>query len=649
MTETTTSARAEASTSGPAAAPAGGAPGTAGESARALGRRSARRRRAWLAADVVLLAAVTVLLLRRRPGEDSFWYPDASRHAMDGVFIIDILRDGGFGNPYHYGLHYAAKYPAVGAAYYPPFFALVEAGVYCLAGIGMASARATVVLFAVVGAVAAYLHGRAARGRAFGLTVALCFVTMPEVALWSRGVMLEMPAAAMVLLTGLFVHLWANERKRWAGYACALALVASVLTKQSAAFMFAVVPLYLITTRRARLLWSREALIAYALFAALLVPYGVLQWRTYGNVVKYAASGKGAGRLLDPARWTYLFRRMPRAASWPVAVLAAVGLAFAILDLRLAIGGRRARPAAGGRKPQAASQQLGASDRQSAVGSQQSAVSRQRPEIKNQKSRIRNGECPLGHYLVVWFLVAYVFSAYAMSGSLRYLYLVFPIVAFLAAYGVHTLVPLRVGLGAVPVRGLCIAYVLGWQSCLAWNVSVPRVSDGYEKAAELVASCPRGETVLFHGFLSGNFIYHVRVADPERRLIVLRSDKLFGRLHRLGDKKGTFSSDVESATDVRQLLQEHGVGYVVIEPNDSSQVRGVNGFLLEAVSQPPWQRRACVPLTSHRTLPGSGDILVFENPQAGRARAETIPFWVPMSQREFRVTYDQVRRIFGGH
>ena len=551
-----------------------------------------RRARALLTAHLVLLVATTVVLVGRRAGEDSFWYPDASRHAMDGIFVIDALRDGGVLHPYDYGLHYAAKYPAIGVIYYPPLFALVEAGVFCVAGASFGAARATVVLFALVGVLSAWQHGRVARGKGFGLTAALAFVTMPEVVLWGRDAMLEVPVAALVLLSGLFLYLWVNEGRRWAGYACAASLLGAILTKQSAVVMLPVAFFYVLAARRWRLLWSREAIVGYAAAAAILLPYSLFQCRFYLSAVRAVSRGTGAAGLLDPRRWAYLFVHLPRIASWPVVVLAGVGLVAAAATWA---------------------------------------------------ARRGNG---LGRYLVVWFVVAYVFTVYTMSGSIRYLFLLFPAVAFLAAYGAYAVLPAR--LGRLPLRAVCVGAVLAHQGWLAWHVEVPSVSDGYQRAAELVAAHPRGETVVFHGHLSGNFIFHARVADPRRRLIVLRTDKLFGQWHRRGPKGNRFTPAVGTVADVQKLLRAHGVGYVVLEPHNSSVATGVKRLLEQAVSQAPWALVSRVPLASHRTPPGNGDILIYENPQAGRATAETIPFWVPISRREFHVTYERVRRLFGG-
>jgi len=150
--------------------------------------------------------------------------------------------------------------------------------------------------------------------------------------------------------------------------------------------------------------------------------------------------------------------------------------------------------------------------------------------------------------------------------------------------------------------------------------------------------------VLFHGYHAGNFAFHVRLADRERRHIVLRSDKLFGRVHRLGMRDATFVSGVRSQADVEALLRAHGVGYVVVEPNNCSPADPVRPLLLAALEQAPWVERARIPLATHRAKPGSGEMRIYENPEAGQATEECIPYWVPLSRRELRIRYEALRR-----
>ncbi len=561
--------------------------------ATAADRRSAaaqQRSRYELLVQSLLVVAVAVVLLWPRARERDFWWSDASRHGLDGVFVTDFVRDHGFLDPYAYTVRYAARYPALGVAYYPPLFAVVEAAVYCVAGSGYGAARATVVLFGVVAGLGCYALGRRVRGGWFGLVAALAFLTMHDVVYWSRDVMLEMPAAAMGVLAMFLCYLWVEERRRWAVIACAGCLAAALLTKQTAAFLFAVPPAYAVARGRWRLLLDWRALVALGLCVGVAAAYGAFLLFAYRHTLLLALQGKGiagAQRSWGLARLVFVPARLPAVASVGSVCLAGIGVL-------LGLWRRRWRELA-------------------LVG--------------------------------LWFAMGYAFATYACPGRTRFIFNVLPCVALAAALGLWELVPARVR--GVPGRAILgVAFVL-YQGWVGWGVDVPWVSGGYERAAGIVVEAPLGETVLFHGYHAGNFAYHVRRKDHRRRAIMLRSDKLFGRVHRLKGRAEQFEPTVASAAEVQATLEAHGVGYVVLEPGNGTAASPVRPLLEVAVGQSPWSLRARVPVSSHRAKPGNGEILVYENPRAGRAKAETIPFWVPLSKRTYRVTYAELRQQHG--
>jgi len=580
--------RADSRVDGGASAP--GVGGGEGVPAMGAGLAQAGRGRALAAAQVLLVVAVAVAAQWPRARECDFWFSDASRHALDGVFLIDFVRDGGWTSPYSYGLHYAARYPALGVLYYPPLFAAVEAAVFLVVGPSFEAARATVVLFGVAAGLGLFALGRCLRNGWFGLVAAVCFLTTRDAVVWSRDVMLEMPMAAMSILAMLFLHLWVDRDKRWSAYGCCLSLLGAVMIKQTGVFLFPVVLAYVVLRRRWRLLWRREAIIGYVVLLAVLVPYALFQFRFYKATVVSAVQGSGPtgaeGRIGAASRWLSYLLALPAASSVPLAGLAAVGFVWVLARRR------------------AAEEKL----------------------------------------FVLWFAVAYLLASYVAPCRSRYVFVLLPSIAVLATLGLWAVASWRVG--RVPVVALAGAVLLAYQAYVAATADVPWVSGAYRRAARLVTEHPRGETVLFHGYHAGNFAFHVRLADRERRQIVLRSDKLFGRVHRLGMANAAFASGVETQTAVEALLRAHGVGYVVVEPNHCSPADPVRPLLLAALGEPPWVERARIPLATHRAKPGSGEVRVYENPEAGQATEACIPFWVPLSRRELQIRYEALRRGF---
>jgi len=530
--------------------------------------------------DAALLAALTLVLLWPRAGAKDFWFSDASRHALDGVFFIDLLQEGGLLSPYDYALCYHARFPALGLAYYPPLFAIVEAVVYLLVGIGYSAARATVLLFGLVAVLAGYALGRRLGGRRFGIIAAVAFVTMPTVVYWASDVMLELPAAAMTILTVLFLHEWVDRGRRWAIFAAAAFAVGSVLTKQPTAYVILLIPAYALVRRRPRLLISGDAVVCCVAAALVLTPYLAFQMKVYPAGFRGLA-GSGGGAHFSLERWTYFFEELPSLATWPVIGLAGVGILACVC----------------------------------------------------------RGSGPSAWLPVCWFATAYVFTACAVPRLSRYLYLVLPPVGLLAATGAVSL-PIRSRVGRSVWAGI-VGFALAYQGWRAAVTEVPWVSGGIRRAAAFVSARPVGETVLYHGYLSGNFAYHMRVEGGPRARTVLRSDKLLGRYKRIPQRR--FEPGVSTREELAAMLERHGVGHVVVEPGDCSEARAVTPLLLEVLRRAPWRLAARVPLRTHRVRAIGGDILIFENPGAGAATARFIPMWVPLSRSDLRVEYDSVR------
>ncbi len=101
--------------------------------------------RSWL--PCALLFALSALFLAPALGGSGFWWTDETRHAMGGVFILDLLRDLPLDDPMGYALRYFAQYPALALNWYLPGFYFVEAGFFALFGVSETVAHWTVFAF----------------------------------------------------------------------------------------------------------------------------------------------------------------------------------------------------------------------------------------------------------------------------------------------------------------------------------------------------------------------------------------------------------------------------------------------------------------------------------------------------------------------
>ena len=75
-------------------------------------------------AFLLLLTIAVVLLFETSPHAGDFWWSDAPRHAMDGVFYRDMARSLPVTHLKQWATDYYLQYPAITVLFYPPLFAL---------------------------------------------------------------------------------------------------------------------------------------------------------------------------------------------------------------------------------------------------------------------------------------------------------------------------------------------------------------------------------------------------------------------------------------------------------------------------------------------------------------------------------------------
>src|SRR5208337_2244365 len=273
-----------------------------------------------------LLAVAVVLLFETSPTQGDFWWSDAPRHAMDGVFYYDMARALPVTHLKQWAINYYLQYPAVTALTYPPLFALVEAVFFSVFGVSHTTAQLTVAFFLLLTAYGAYFLVRRWVNRVAALSTALLFIGTPVMALWGRQVMLEIPTFAFLLWSCYFFFLYLDSGKPRNLYLTVLLVLAAANTKQPAVF---ILPAYLVTLyaihknglfRRSELWWSA---VLFVLGISPLVVYTWLWGRA--NMQQAVGGGWVKHSRLSLTTWSYVARfEWPRQLGWPVLLLALV-------------------------------------------------------------------------------------------------------------------------------------------------------------------------------------------------------------------------------------------------------------------------------------------------------------------------------------
>src|SRR5689334_22422660 len=159
-----------------------------------------RRRRFAVAA----LLAVTCFLGTRGISDESsvMLSGDMARYVMNGVFVRDLIADGGvwsYESLTHEAQRYYAQYPALSVGHHPPIPFLSVVPFYWVFGVSLFAARLAALAWFVTAAMGLYAVARQMFNWQVGLWAALLFVTNVMVLRAGQYLLSEMPMVALVL------------------------------------------------------------------------------------------------------------------------------------------------------------------------------------------------------------------------------------------------------------------------------------------------------------------------------------------------------------------------------------------------------------------------------------------------------------------
>lgn len=459
-----------------------------------------------LAHVLIWLLIVTLLAPALTPND--FWWTDESRHAMGGVFVLDLLRDLPLADPFDYAFQYFAQYPALALTWYLPGFYTIEALFFAAFGVSAAVAHLTVIAFCLFAASLWILWVRRTWGLVVASLSATLFLTMPAWKLWTESVMLDVPAISMIIAS-----VWAFERylekpSYIRATMAGLMIAGMLLVKQPTVFILPALLIYGLWGQRRSGLWSIKALPAYAL-VTIGLSIIVLHAMTFGHL------GLRGGDMsielgLNPSRfalerWLVFPEAILREWGWPLVVLSILG---AVLPTK-------------------------------------------RAEI----------QLPLIYaWLLCWYIA--ITLMIGQGNAARYTLYAFPALALLAARPLFLLSEQALLRQSFLALVLIIAATNGIRAFF----EPPRSVTGYREAADYVYAAEPTGLILFAGKHDGNFIFNLRILDRDREHVVLRADKTLVSMavHKFF---GVYSH-VDRKEDIQKLIDQYGVEIIVIEKPD---------------------------------------------------------------------------------
>jgi hypothetical protein len=452
-----------------------------------------------------LIALAVAALFMTAPTAGDFWWFDAPSHAMNGVFVRDLVAAMPVRDPRGFAEDYFTTYPALSILFYPPLFYVFEAAVFAVLGVNHAAAQLAVALFTLAFAVGVFELCRSRIGGWQACAAALFALAMPGIALWSRQVMLELPAYAFLVWSAHFLLRYLEEHRPRALLAAVFLLACGMYAKQTIAFVGIAGAVMVIAQRGPRILLSREVWAAAIVGGVVLAPLLVVSFVFGGFNLEQAAGGDETGGKLSVANLTYYARRFPREVGIVPLVLAALYL------------GR--------------------------------IVAFEREKLLT----------PFAGFLLLWFVVGYAFFTFIDLKQPRLiLFLYVPMAAFAAAALDWRGRSRLLGPFAVVIAAALFVHTIATKS-------VPRVT-GHREAAVFVREHVRpGSRIMFHGRRSASFIFALRelaaagaapakVLRAEKFLVDYRIDRNFG-----------ISEYTVTRQDLEKMFADYAVDLVVFQ------------------------------------------------------------------------------------
>jgi 4-amino-4-deoxy-L-arabinose transferase-like glycosyltransferase len=467
------------------------------------------RRLSWpeFATALLLLMVFAVWAYLTAPVAGDFAWSDAPRHALNGIFVRDLIAQLPAGDPRAYAIDYYLRYPALTILFYPPLFSAVLALMYQLFGFSHAVAQATVIAFYLLLGGLGYALARRWLGPALSMCAALLLIGAPELTVWARQVMLDIPAYALLVAMALAFTRYLDTQRPRDLCLSALLLLAALYTKQTPLFVFAALAAGLLTMPGRPWLRDKRLWLAGLITLLLLMPLLYMLLR-FGQI--NTASALGSARpdtsRLSLAAWVYYARIMPAQIGWATPLLALVYLLGCLW----------------------------------------------RPDWRLPRAPFA--------FLLTWLVAGYLFFSFIMVREPRHdLMALLPLFLF-AALALRHLSPPRWA-GAISVAAALLA---GGQLVAALHThQVPYVR-GYEQASAYVQThAPSQGVVMFSGSRDGTFIFNVR-AGQRQDLSVARADKLLFRVA-IERERGLEDRQV-SRQALLKSFGEHAIRYVVYDP-----------------------------------------------------------------------------------
>lgn len=419
----------------------------------------------WLG---LLLVVVAIFSQARLAYE--FFYSDAPRHALNGAFILDLVKDFPIHGPVQWAYNYYAQYPALTILFYPPLYPAVLAIAYALFGISQASAVIVNALFYLALVAGTYRLAIRYVDRLPAFAAAVIVGAAPEIAFWGRQIMTDVPATALLVWSAEFFLAYQAAQRRRDLYLGAILAAAAVWLKITVCFLLPVMAIGVVLLD-GRNVWRRPR--NWVVMVGMILVMLPLIWLTlhFGqtNVESVAGVPDGAASRTSVANWLWYARHMPEQIGWPVAIAAALGLGIGVVRL------------------------------------------------------VRHKRLPKHWvFLVAWTSVGYLFFSAIDLKDPRFTIPILPPVAVIGVWGVCRLRPGRPRWAYPALAAIALVTLV-----MTLVYRPPLYVSGYAQIVKEVSrQVPQDSNIVFSGYRDGAFIFAMRAIGDRPDVDVIRADKI---------------------------------------------------------------------------------------------------------------------------
>lgn len=434
---------------------------------------------------------------------------DMARYLMNGVYLRDLAADRpltSWSEFVEYTRLYYARYPALSLGHHPVLLPALEALLFAAFGISISAARLIPLASLVIAAAFLYAIVNRRYGPLAAVSAAALFVTSPVVVTFARSLMAEMPSIALVVVSAYYLQRYSESGRRAWLVSSGAAFVLSLYAKPHALLLTPALFITALAANSATRLLKRDLWLAAVVVGILAAPaVAVPLMLSPSNMYGVVQVGqlKSATTFM-----TVLSHALEPQLAWPVLIVAAAGALRAIIQ-------RDARA------------------------------------------------------LLFLLWIASVTPALFFFGGLGAegrRYTLYWVPAWCALAG-SLLAGWRPRVVPTAIAGI-LAVGLAMQATRTETIERHITgAGGYEEAAQFVLSANPGPTVLFSGDVdTGYFSFFVRKHDPARRLVVLRSDKLYTTSLMA---QPSVADRIERPDQIYTALHQFGTRLVVLEDRPS--------------------------------------------------------------------------------